>query len=513
MDMPGISWAKMTKPTQADIFNEPGDFAVGTIADGSLHVFDHKGSQATDLNDYRTCSKVSDQRNLLAFDKHFGHPSLIAQDHAHELIAQSFYFEQPLGQLFKNLAKANDLVDSGVVDGTYAMAEGERRSPSHVRHIVIKETSKDPLADLAKSNYFITDSHIAIRQLQNPDFVLTDADGNVKEPADEIVIYLDDGPLGHHHEITERQKASLRLLHSWTAMRYRKSHLVENLPADVSKAIYDEVRIPNPTESEATPGYNSQPSPWWLKEWFPENNGQNDDTCGKMADVPEKGTVEYDEFVDKLVKVLSVNEGKKESLTRNDNGSGISVGEAQWNQKKGELPNLLQAWLDRDPKYFKDTFGPYCAQMLNADGKTINEKNIRSMNMGGDDDFCNRMQIALNYGPYQGEQDRLVRQKGEKAIAVADQFGHHSQRFVAEVLDVANEKGWGGCEARMRKANVAGIPEEEECTALKKFEEAASDRANASQRDRNLDKMFAPARTAFDLMLWQKAVSKPAESK
>jgi hypothetical protein len=127
------------------------------------------------------------------------------------------------------------------------------------------------------------------------------------------------------------------------------------------------------------------------------------------------------------------------------------------------------------------------------------------MEMGGDDDFCQRMQKALDYDVYQGVQDKLVREKAEKAIAVADKYGHHSQRFIAEVLDVANEKGWGGCEARLRKANVAGIPEEEECTALEKFEEAASDRVNARQRDKNLDKLFAPDRTDFKLLFAQKS--------
>jgi hypothetical protein len=50
----------------------------------------------------------------------------------------------------------------------------------------------------------------------------------------------------------------------------------------------------------------------------------------------------------------------------NDHGHGVSVGLMQWNQKKGKLPELLQAFHDSDPRRFDAIFGGNAQNVLNV---------------------------------------------------------------------------------------------------------------------------------------------------
>src|SRR5262249_16274665 len=72
-------------------------------------------------------------------------------------------------------------------------------------------------------------------------------------------------------------------------------------------------------------------------------------------------------FIDRVMDTLTRSEGKLNTIAWHDGEHGISVGIAKWNQKKGELPHIIECWAQADPKGFQDTFGHYAARMHHED--------------------------------------------------------------------------------------------------------------------------------------------------
>ncbi|MBU6455188.1 MAG: hypothetical protein KGS72_25685, partial [Cyanobacteria bacterium REEB67] len=115
----------------------------------------------------------------------------------------------------------------------------------------------------------------------------------------------------------------------------------------------------------------------------------HDPASAKIDNVPgAEGPRIGDDLKGRIVKAIGTNEGDLTHITRNDAGHGISVGIRQWNQKRGELPDLLKSMHDKNPEKFDSTFGPYAKNLQH-------ESYVRRANMAHNPDLMKRMGKAL----------------------------------------------------------------------------------------------------------------------
>jgi hypothetical protein len=188
-------------------------------------------------------------------------------------------------------------------------------------------------------------------------------------------------------------------------------------------------------------------------------------------------------FIDRVVHAIGKNEGSFTSINWNDNGAGISVGKAQWNQKAGELPSFLKNMHEADPGKFDAIFGPHAKNMLN-------ESFVRNASITKGSDLGNRMAAALSEPRFQEVQSEMLRDKVVRAVELSTKYGHTSELFVAQVADMANQFGWGGVEACLRKGNVANIKNED--SAIASLTQSGQERyAGRAGRDNRLAQMFS----------------------
>src|SRR5262249_44902899 len=111
-------------------------------------------------------------------------------------------------------------------------------------------------------------------------------------------------------------------------------------------------------------------------------------------DFSKMGGLDMSSPVDKVVAMVSANEGKPNSINWNDNGHGISVGLFQANQKSGELPLLLNKMHDANPQLFSQVFGKQANNMLN-------ENYVRGANFSQGNELGKAMQDAVNRPEFQ----------------------------------------------------------------------------------------------------------------
>jgi hypothetical protein len=175
-------------------------------------------------------------------------------------------------------------------------------------------------------------------------------------------------------------------------------------------------------------------------------------------DSPEGRKLDKHNVVDRIVAAISRNEGKFTTINTNDGGHGWSVGIRQWNQEKGEMPNLLLAMFKHDPEKFKRDFGPYASKIIhNIDDPahaTVNENWVRHTNFNHLDGFKGRMQTALN--DFQDVQVALARKFVEQGIKIAEGAGFKSELGMAVVCDIINQKGLRGLKDALRHVPPGG---------------------------------------------------------
>jgi hypothetical protein len=136
---------------------------------------------------------------------------------------------------------------------------------------------------------------------------------------------------------------------------------------------------------------------------------------------------------------VTKNEGGEKYLVynSNDHGQGISVGLLQWNQRKGRLPELLQAWHAQDPKKFNHLFGRHAAEMLRADS-------VRVADFNNDRVLHSGMLAALADREFQQVQAQLRSKHIVHSCEVAQSHDFKSLRGRAVVADLYNQLGETG---------------------------------------------------------------------
>ncbi len=190
---------------------------------------------------------------------------------------------------------------------------------------------------------------------------------------------------------------------------------------------------------------------------------------------------------DRVISTVAGNEGGLTTLTKNDAGHGISVGIRQWNQKRGELPDLLKSFHDKNPEKFDATFGRYADRLLN-------EKYVRKANLAGNKEIMRGMKIALADPEFQEVQVDKFRKFADKSAETAKKYGLKSELGAALVADITNQMGEGGLRRVMRRAGIQpGGEIKDEAAALKAMEKATR-RPNSSSRFELLASNFSPDR-------------------
>lgn len=159
--------------------------------------------------------------------------------------------------------------------------------------------------------------------------------------------------------------------------------------------------------------------------------------------------------VDKVVALVSGNEGGPTSINWNDNGAGISVGFFQANQKAGKLPELLQRMHEANPERFNQIFGRYANQMLN-------ENFVRRAHFSPRNELGRDMQAALREPDFQRVQVVMLREHVMRANEIARNLGIKSTLGVALIADLTNQYGEAGAlgflsQARRRRGEVNKI--------------------------------------------------------
>jgi hypothetical protein len=208
-----------------------------------------------------------------------------------------------------------------------------------------------------------------------------------------------------------------------------------------------------------------------------------------ISDSKDSADNKANAYMDRIVQIVSSNEGSFTTLTPNDAGHGISVGILQWNQRVGQLPGLLRAWHARDPQDFKAIFGPYSSKLLN-------EHWVRTHDMASDRPLMQDFRKALRNSKFQDIQMDLARDFVKDSMDVGYGHGFRSELGLALVCDMVNQMGKGGFERAFRKSHLGhvSIPDHEK-EAISKLNKAVR-RPNGHFRYTTLSAEFSPIETA-----------------
>ncbi len=390
-----------------------------------------------------------------------------------------------------------DLARAGVIDASKSKNEGEDRRIEEVKNVVIRKASQTKPGD--KEAHFRVKADGTIEQLRNPDKKLGAGD-------DTLIIEIDDSAAASARSASEKQKAAIRQMISYIEGRYKAARLAPVIPDDLLMALHQEPEIPPPVIRHRSSGYNGRSlssSPITSIPAAP-SGGFEPTSVGRSTVSDTAETKVFDQmgptkqfetpeqfkgFLDRVVDAIGRNEGSFTSINWNDNGHGISVGKAQFNQQAGELPSFLKKCHDADPQKFNQIFGPYAERMLD-------QGFVRGTPITKGSDLGNRMQAMLQEPKFQEVQTQLLRDKVVKAFDLGQKYGHTSELMVAQIADMGNQFGWGGVESCLRKANVANISDER--GAIQALSEAGQDKwAKRSVRDQKLAQVFSADRPAM----------------
>lgn len=154
-----------------------------------------------------------------------------------------------------------------------------------------------------------------------------------------------------------------------------------------------------------------------------------------------------------------------------DNGSGISVGLMQWNQERGKLPELVDAWHDKNPAKFDRIFGGSSANMLD-------ESWLRSVDFSSKPGLTRAMHTALADSEFQRVQVDLRNGHIEDSCELARDYRFTSLRGRAVVADMVNQLGEGGARSMLRRLALTG----NESQRIERLKTVSDGRINAADR-------------------------------
>ncbi len=444
--------------------------------------------------------------------------------------------------------KCSELASGGIFDTSERLDQPFERNRQEVKVIAVRETST--LSTDKTAANFRVEPDGTIKEIRDPHKKMSSFDPLIS-------IEMVNGEQGAGNDYTEKQKAALRQLVSYVRTNWSQDIQLEEGTQDPKLRILSALYVDPDVEGTNFPGeYRGYPALpkqdarqhfWEKPKWHLFEEGGQGRQCGEYDRIDQMSDEQKSKFIDRVKNLISRNEGGYNTIVLNDNGYGISVGIAQWNQVKGELPKLFRAWYDAaeaekvgglpelfkgwrkaaennlqekapsvqpsgTPNRFEEVFGIHAQTLLD-------EKSVREYPFTADTDeardMMSRLKAALDDPLFRHVQDELVRNNVRRAILLADKYAHHSTRFVAQVADVANQYGWNGCESILRKANVANIPEdvEGECMAIQAFIDNTPPKTNTKTgepihrtgRDKRLDKEFPP-KNASGLRLMTKYI-------
>lgn len=380
-----------------------------------------------------------------------------------------------------NMVPPELLALTGVIRKVGDIDEGHNREESDIKELHVISGDQKTI-ESAKPN-FLVHADGSISMLRHPLKGLFEKDAGVKIAFENI---LDAKP-----NEQERQSAALRQIYNYVQNHYKVNENACHVGSELNQAV--KVEVPAEEECARTDGYNGH------SLFFDDYNDsvlKQDKDAGDIvlepADKPQTAEEEYQAFIKKIVDTVSSNEGKYESVNWDDNGAGISVGRAQWNQRKGELPNLIRRFYEADREVFADCFGDKYRKADDSgkdyQGEWLNESWVRNTEITKGSQLGNEIQHALAQQVFKNVQDTMLEEKAERAVTLAAKYNQCTPLIIASVADVANQKGWGGCERALQKANVANIDDPN--VALREFRQAVGERAGGENRDRKLDAAF-----------------------
>jgi|AGTN01.1.fsa_nt_gi hypothetical protein len=352
------------------------------------------------------------------------------------------------------------------------------RKLEDIKNIKIREGHKegDPEAN------FVIDKDGKIKQKRPIDLVTPGGGG----AADVIVEVVDDSAGAAARSANAAQKASLRSLISAIESRAANAGRDPEIPPQLLAALDAPANIPAPRVvrrgggGSAAGGYGggggnmggngsffnpgTPPASFYSDNAIlptsagggviPPTGGDHGAGGGGVTPQPsfdfsQMGGIDMNNPIDKVVAMVSANEGKPNSINWNDNGHGISVGLFQANQKSGELPMLLNKMHDANPQLFSQVFGRQANNMLN-------ENFVRSAQISQGNELGKMMQDAVNRPEFQKVQLDMMREKVAHASQVAGNYGIKSELGVALTADLINQLGEGGAKKHLQAAGNHG---------------------------------------------------------
>lgn len=184
-------------------------------------------------------------------------------------------------------------------------------------------------------------------------------------------------------------------------------------------------------------------------------------------------------FTQKIGELLIHNEAQKNSFTayrKDDRGMGVSIGQLQWNQKGGKLPELLESWHDKNPRKFNWMFDGYADRMLDESWvRNTNFNNYFRVRVG--------IRLALADREFQQVQVALRNEQVRNSCQLARSHGFTSLRGMALVADLVNQIGYGGTHRNLSR--ISAMPNES--TRIEMLKKQTDWRAESSERLKALE--------------------------
>lgn len=143
----------------------------------------------------------------------------------------------------------------------------------------------------------------------------------------------------------------------------------------------------------------------------------------------------------RAISAVSSSEGSYDSVNRNTDGAGLSVGIWQWPQATGGLGMLLAAYYQANPALFLQIFGPHAHDLLAAT-KARSLKPVAGALLW-DEPWLSRFILAGRTPQFQQQQDILALNSPhlQYALKAARQLGRLSERSLAVTLDTSVTQG------------------------------------------------------------------------
>ena len=148
-------------------------------------------------------------------------------------------------------------------------------------------------------------------------------------------------------------------------------------------------------------------------------------------------------LIKRLVGIVMAHEGDYDSVNRNTDGAGASIGIFQWPQRTGGLGQVLKAYHQANPALFVQFFGPSWKVLLQ-------KTSVASMEpIDGaylwQEPWVSRFARAGRQPVFQAVQDRLATDGPfiSAAFKGANLLGFVTERSLAVVLDAAVSQGPG----------------------------------------------------------------------